>query len=278
MNKYITRGTIVLIRGSGEQASGVGWALAKAGFRVVMTELEHPQMVRWPVCFGTAVVKGCWQVEDLIAHRVHTPSQCEEAWGEGKIPVLVDPELKCLPELSPTVLVDAIMAKRNTGTKMGMAPLTIALGPGFAAAKDVEVVVETNRGHNLGRLIYSGLAEPNTGIPGEVGGVTSERVVYSPISGVFSARKQIGEIVSTGDILGEIDGGDQPALVIANVSGVLRGLLISGTHIDQNVKVGDIDPRSQKDYCFTISEKARTLGTAVLLAILEWNSSHSEHL
>ena len=268
-DKHILEGPVVLIRGAGEQASGVGWVLAGVGFRVVMTEVPKPLMVRWPVAFGTAVAEGRWQVEGIAAVLAEGPEFCFSAWRAGEIPVLIDPELKSLPGLKPLVLVDAILAKRNLGTRRDMAPLTFGLGPGFTAAEDVDVVVETNRGHDLARLIYEGSAEPNTGIPGEVGGLTAERVLYSPKSGRFIAKREIGELVTLGDCLGEIRNGAETETVLAGCSGVLRGLLLTDTEVAAGVKLGDIDPRNKAELCRTISEKARALGGAVLLGILE---------
>ncbi|UWG97894.1 EF2563 family selenium-dependent molybdenum hydroxylase system protein [Dehalobacter sp. DCM] len=262
-------GPIVLIRGAGEQASGVGWVLAKAGFRVVMTELAEPLMIRWPVCFGNAVYEGRWQVEGIPAIHLDDPLACQAAWQSGEIPILIDPNLKSLSALSPLIVVDAILAKRNTGTTRNMAKLTFGLGPGFTAGIDVDVVIETNRGHDLGRLIYEGSAQPNTGIPGEIGGKTSRRVLYSPKAGIFKAKRAIGDYVHTDDCVGEIDDGVSSAAVFALCDGILRGLLRTNTAISQKVKIGDVDPRGRQDYCRTISEKARALGGAVLLGIAE---------
>ena len=268
-DKLVMNGPVVLVRGAGEQASGVGWTLAKAGFRVVMTEVAKPLMVRWPVCFGTAVAEGKWQVEGITARCVEAPQACEGVWATGEIPVLIDPDLKELPLLNPLVLVDAIMAKRNIGTKRGMAPQTIGLGPGFTAGIDVDVVVETNRGHHLGRLIYSGTAQPNTGVPGIIAGFSKERVVYSPMAGLFKAKRAIGEQVLAGDCLGTIDDGVRAEEVFASINGVLRGLLRTDTPVAALVKIGDVDPRGHEEYCWTISEKARAIGAAVLLGIME---------
>lgn len=268
-NKLVMNGPVVLVRGAGEQASGVGWVLAKAGFRVVMTEVAEPLMVRWPVCFGTAVSEGRWQVEGVPASRVGDPKECETVWRAGEIPVLVDPELEGLSLLNPLVLVDAIMAKRNLGTKRSMALRTFGLGPGFTAGADVDVVVETNRGHHLAHLIYTGNAQPNTGIPGEVAGISRERVLYSPKAGIFRAKRAIGEQVSAGDSLGEVDDGVRPEEVFSSCTGVLRGLLRTDTPIAEQVKIGDVDPRGHVEYCWTITGKARALGGAVLLGILE---------
>jgi len=268
-NKLVMNGPVVLVRGAGEQASGVGWVLAKAGFRVVMTEVAEPLMVRWTVCFGTAVPEGRWEVSGVWASRIEEPKECEAAWQAGEIPVLVDPELKGLSRLTPLVLVDAIMAKRNLGTNRSMALRTFGLGPGFSAGIDVDIVVETNRGHHLGRLIYDGTAQPNTGIPGEIQGISWERVIYSPKAGIFRAKRVIGEQVSAGDCLGEIDDGILITKVFSSIKGVLRGLLRTETKVSMHVKIGDIDPRGQEDHCWTISEKARAIGGAVLLGILE---------
>lgn len=262
-------GPVVLVRGAGEQASGVGWTLAKAGFRVVMTEVAKPLMVRWPVCFGTAVVKGSWQVEGISANCVEEPEECEFTWNNGSIPILIDPDLTCLPKLKPTFLVDAILAKRNLGTQPDMALRTIGLGPGFTAGVDVDLVVETNRGHHLARLIYHGAAQPNTGIPGEIAGFAKERVIYSAKAGVFRAMKAIGDQVQVGDCVGIIDDGIEPIEVFATLHGVLRGLLLNDTPVAASVKLGDIDPRGNQEYCYTISEKARAIGAAVLLGIME---------
>lgn len=259
-------GPITLVRGAGEQASGVGWALAKAGFRVVMTEIEHPLMVRWPVCFGTAVEEGQWMVEGLTSHLVSSPEACSNYWEKGEIPILIDPELHYLRLFEPVVLIDAILAKRNLGTHHLMAPLTIGLGPGFVAGEDVHFVIETNRGHNLGRIITAGPAELNTGIPGNIAGFSHERVIYSSQSGIFRAERKIGEKVSAGDCLGFIDESTMP--VLAPMSGILRGLLRSGIYVDKQTKIGDIDPRGKTEYCWTISEKARAIGASVVLCIL----------
>ena len=270
-NNLAMNGPVILVRGAGEQASGVAWTLAKAGFRVVMTEVAKPLMVRWPVCFGTAVAEGRCEVDGIVACRVEEPSQCEDVWRGGEVAVLVDPDLKGLAELKPVVLVDAILAKRNLGTKRDMAPMTIGLGPGFTAEIDVDVVVETNRGHYLGQLIYSGMAQANTGVPGVIEGVSKERVVYSPKAGVFKAKRTIGEQVLAGDCLGEIEDEMGKTEVFSAINGVLRGLLRMDTPVEALVKIADIDPRGHKEYCWTISEKARAIGSAVLLSIV---SSH----
>ncbi|MHB1654196.1 MAG: selenium-dependent molybdenum cofactor biosynthesis protein YqeB [Desulfitobacteriaceae bacterium] len=261
---------IVLVRGAGELASGIGWTLAQAGYRVVMTEVAQPLMVRWPVCFGTAVAEKSWSVEQIQALLVNGAEDCEKIWHEGAIPLIIDPELQQLREIHPEIIVDAIMAKRNIGTTRSMAPLTIGLGPGFLAGDDVDWVIETQRGHNLARLISSGTAEPNTGVPGTIGGVGRERVVYTTGAGFFHALKEIGDEVFAGEVLGEIRGAEGLNKVTAGIHGVLRGLLRDGTWIKKDIKCADIDPRGQNDYCWTISEKARAIGGAALLAVAAW--------
>lgn len=189
--------------------------------------------------------------------------------GSRRNPILVDPELTCLKKFQPAILVDAIMAKRNLGTCRDMAPLTIGLGPGFTAGKDVHVVIETNRGHNLGRIILEGTAEPNTGVPGDVAGYSWERVVYSSQAGIFRAAQAIGERVARGDVLGIIEGEQRQDSVLSPLGGIVRGLIRTGTYVASHIKIGDIDPREEKEYCWTISDKARAIGAAVLLSILE---------
>lgn len=258
-------GPLVLVRGAGELATGVGWALFKAGYRVVHTEIQSPLMVRWPVCFGTAVWEQTWEVEGIRARLVKSATQLKDVWQAGELPVLVDPELGLLTEIKPSVLIDAIMAKRNLGTNRAMAPFTVGLGPGFRAGTDVDVVIETNRGHDLARLINNGEAEPNTGIPGEIGGVAADRVIYSPQAGIFKAKGKIGDRVAAGQTVGTL--ADQE--VKASIPGVLRGLLCDGTYVQNRVKIGDVDPRGRVENCWTISEKARAIGMAALLALCE---------
>ncbi len=270
MGKQIeSTGPVVMVRGAGEQASGIGWVLTKVGYRVVMTEVDQPLMVRWPVSFGTAVAEGRWQVEGIWAQRITAPAESTELWRKGKIPVIVDPGLTRLQEFRPAVLIDAILAKRNIGTIRTMAGLVIGLGPGFCAGTDVDAVIETNRGHNLGRLIYCGAAEPNTGIPGEVHGHTTGRVLYAPVNGRFAASAEIGDEVKAGQALGRMTGPDGNLPVYATIDGVVRGLIRTGTEVGANVKIGDIDPRNCKELCWTISDKARAIGTAALMAIME---------
>lgn len=257
-------GLKVLVRGAGELASAVAHRLHLCHFRVAMTEIPNPLAVRRKVCFSEAVYQGRQEVEGVEAVLVEAPSQVEEAWQRGVIPILVDPDLNSLDFIKPRVLVDAIMAKRNLGTRMDMAELVIGLGPGFEAQKDVHVVIETNRGHNLGRVIYEGTAEPNTGIPGDIGGYREERVLRAPRDGLFEPLKEIGNIVEYGELIAYVGG--EP--IRSKINGVIRGLLREGIPVQKGMKVGDIDPRGVRDYCFTISDKARAVAGGVLEAIL----------
>lgn len=256
--------TIVAIRGAGEQASAIAHCLFRSGFRVCLLETAQPLAVRRLVSFCEAVYEGEMTVEGLAAMRIDDPGDIPSVWDRVRIPLVIDPEKKILDVLRPHVLVDAILAKRNMGTSVTDAPLVIALGPGFTAPQDAHVVVETNRGHNLGRLIFDGSAEPNTGIPGMISGFSAERVFRAPRDGVFTALRDIGAMVSAGDTVGQVEG--EP--VVVRLSGVLRGMLRDGITVTKGIKAGDVDPRGRKEYCATISDKARALGGAVLSAIL----------
>jgi len=254
----------VVVKGGGEMATGGVHRLVRSGLRVCITEIPTPLAVRREVAFCEAVFDGQKEVEGMIARRVGDEKEVRGAWDEGRIPLLVDPECKIRKVLKPQVLVDAIMAKRNIGTRMGDASLVIGLGPGFHAGKDVHLVVETNRGHNLGRVIEEGEAEPDSGIPGEIRGYTWERVLRAPGSGRLLANKKIGDPVKKGEQVARVEG----AVIEAGIDGVLRGILRDGFSVHQGMKVGDIDPRGTRAHCFTISDKARAVGGGVLEAIL----------
>ena len=254
----------VLVRGGGDLASGVAWRLRQGGFRVVITEIPEPLAVRRPVAFCEAVYEGQCVVEGVKALLVRGPEEVQRVWDQGLIPVLVDPEAVCRHGLSPEVIVDAILAKKNLGTSSKDAPLVIALGPGFEAGKDAHFVVETQRGHHLGRLLASGSAAPNTGVPGAVQGITSDRVLRAPASGPWRNEVDIGDMVRRGDLLGTIQG----EALHATIDGVLRGLIHPGIVVSKGLKIGDIDPRGKKELCFTISEKALAVAGGVLEGIL----------
>ncbi len=254
----------VLIKGAGELASGVAYRLNQCHFRVCMTEIPQPQAVRREVSFCEAVYEGEKEVEGVVARLVSSPEEIFRAWQEDKLPLLVDPETKIKDILKPDVLVDAIIAKKNLGTKISDAPLVIGLGVGFRAGKDVHVIVETNRGHNLGKVILQGEAEPNTGIPGTIAGVSAERVFRVPGNGRFSTGKKIGDYVRPGEVVAFVDGVPVNALV----GGIIRGLLRDGTEAHKGMKAGDVDPRGIKENCYTISDKARAIAGGVLETIL----------
>jgi len=245
-------------------ATGVAHRLIRSGFHVCVTEIAHPMAVRRTVSFCEAVFEGRTEVEGIRAERVAGKEEIFRAWQEGKAPLMVDPECAIRRVLNPDVLVDAILAKRNTGTLITDAPLVIGLGAGFNAGEDVHLVIETNRGHQLGKVIEAGQAEPNTGIPGKIAGYTWERVLRAPASGSFMGRKRIGDGVEKGEVVAEVEG----IGVVAEISGVLRGILRDGLLVGEEMKVGDIDPRAIREHCFTISEKARAIGGGVLEGIL----------
>jgi len=255
---------VILIRGAGELASGVAHRLYSSHFRICLTDIDQPQAVRREVSFCEAVYDGEKEVEGVIARLVTSPEKVTPVWQEGKMPLLVDPEAEIKNSLKPDVLVDAILAKKNLGTSIKDAPLVIGLGPGFTAAKDVHVVIETNRGHNLGRMLLTGEAEPNTGVPGEIAGFAADRVFRAPGAGKFLNVKRIGDFVQAGDVVATVN--NEP--VKALISGVVRGLLRDGTEVYQGMKAGDIDPRSKKENCYSISDKARAIGGGVLEAIM----------
>jgi len=255
---------VVLIKGGGELASGVAHRLSQCHFKVCITELPQPQAVRREVAFCEAVYEGEKEIEGVVAKLISSPDKVFQVWQEGKIPLLIDPEAEVKDVLKPDVLVDAIIAKKNLGTKISDAPLAIGLGVGFQAGKDVHVVIETNRGHNLGRVILNGKAEPDTGIPGGIAGVSTERVFHAPKAGQFSTTKKIGDYVQVGDVIALVDGGPIKALI----DGVIRGLLRDGIEIHKGMKSGDVDPRRIEEYCYTISDKARAIAGGVLEAIL----------
>lgn len=254
----------VLVKGAGDLATGVAHRLFRCGMQVVMTEVQQPTVVRRSASFAEAVYESSHSVEGVTACLVGTATRAREVLQQGQIPVLVDPRAEEAQKLKPAVLVDAVMSKINTGTKITNAPVVIGLGPGFTAGVDVHAVVETNRGHHLGRVILSGSAQPNTGIPGPVGGYTRERLLRSPADGIFIPCVDINSQVQAGDILGYVD--NQP--VRAGISGLLRGFIRGGIPVRRGLKIGDIDPRGNIEYCYTISDKARAVAGGVLEAIL----------
>jgi xanthine dehydrogenase accessory factor len=254
----------VAVKGAGEMASGVAHRLHRAGLRVLFTETPAPLAVRRAVSFCEAVYDGVKRVEGVEAVLVADRRGVAAAWAEGRIPLAVDPEAALPRRLDCEVLVEATLAKRNTGVRLDDAPLVICLGPGYRAGEDCHLVVETNRGHDLGRLYHRGGAQPNTGVPGDIGGYTSQRVLRAPADGVFATSLELGESVEAGQTVAEVGG--RP--VRAGVSGVLRGLIRPGSPVSRGLKVGDVDPRGRVEYLHTISEKARAVGGSVLEAVM----------
>lgn len=262
---------IVGIKGAGEQASAAAHRLFNAHIRnLFMLETPDPAAVRRSVSFCAALRNGQATVEDVRAVRARDAADIHRAWAQGAIAVLVDPHWQMLEAMKPDIVIDAILAKRNLGTCMDEAPLVIALGPGFTAGIDAHTVIETRRGHHLGRVITSGVAAPNTGKPGNIGGYTVERVLRAPCKGIFTTSRELGDWVKTGDGIATVDG--QP--VRAAIDGMIRGLLRSGRPVHQGMKLGDIDPRGDLSHLNTISDKGRAIAGAVLEAILRrYNTS-----
>jgi len=255
--------TLVLIKGAGDLASGVAYRLKQSGFPLLMTELPAPLLVRRAVAFGNAVYIGETTVEGITARRVDTLDEAQQLAYTEKIPILVDPQTTLLAA-RPQILIDAIMAKTNTGTTLADASLVIALGPGFTAGEDCHAIIETNRGHNLGRVITQGQAEPNTGTPGMTNGHTADRVLRSPADGNVIPCASIGDKIKQGQLIATVDTQE----IRAPFDGVLRGLVHSDVNITTGMKIGDLDPRGVVEHCFTISDKSLAIGGGVLEAIL----------
>lgn len=271
---------LIVVRGAGDLATGTIHRLKKAGFRLLVLEAEHPAAIRRQVALSEAVYAGSARVEDVEAVRMDVDlaekknrkelleQEMERIWKKDGVPVLVDPAGLSIAALRPAVVVDAILAKKNLGTTKEMAPLVIALGPGFTAGEDVDVVIETKRGHNLGRVIRSGSAVPNTGIPGIIGGYGKERVMHAQAEGILRNAASIGDIVEARAVIAEIETENGTVPVEASLSGLLRGLICDGYPVTKGFKIADIDPRKEElQNCFTISDKARCIAGSVLEVI-----------
>ncbi len=255
---------LILIKGAGDLATGTAVRLHRAGFPVVMTDIPQPTAVRRTVAFCQCMYDGATQVEGITARRAADASEARAILAAGEIPVLADPEAHILKELPFDGVVDAILAKRNLGTSLTDAPIVLALGPGFTAGVDCHGVIETKRGHDLGRLILEGSAIPNTGVPGDVGGYTRERIIRAPADGPFAPVAEIGQQVALGEVVARVNG----IPVTAQLTGIVRGMLPAGIPVTEGMKAGDIDPRCERRNCFTVSDKARAIGGGVLEGLL----------
>jgi xanthine dehydrogenase accessory factor len=268
----VIKGDLVVVRGAGDLATGCILRLVRSGFRVAALESARPSSIRRTVCLSEAVYQGRAEVEGVAAVRVAGAAEAREllahAGPAGPVPVLVDPQCESLVALAPTALVDAIIAKRNLGTRIGMAPVVVALGPGFEAGVDADAVIETNRGHDLGRVLLDGRAEPDTGAPGLIAGMGRERVLHAPAAGVAENLRRIGDTVRAGEPVLRIAGPDGVAVLEAPIDGTLRGLIRTGFPVHAGMKVGDVDPRGRRDHCFSVSDKARAIAGGVLEAVL----------
>ena len=285
---------LVIVRGGGDIATGTIWALWRAGYPVLILESDRPSAIRRTVSLSEAVYEGSASVEDLTVRLAHNLDEAQYFLFEDQIALMADPQGHAIRDIIDTesrysewdtglttmegggrhlfltAVVDAVLAKRNLGTTKDMAPFVIALGPGFTAGVDCDVVIETMRGHSLARPITDGSALPNTGVPGLIAGFSEERVLHSPAAGILRAKARIGDLVEKGQVICEIEPSDAAALVPvqATIKGLLRGLIRDGFPVTEGFKIADIDPReSEFQNCFTISDKARSIGTAVVMEL-----------
>lgn len=266
---------LIVVRGGGDIATGTTCGLHAAGLRVLVLETAHPSAIRRQVSLSEAVYDGTAVVEGIRAVRISSLQEMDQVFEKGEVPLLVDPEGSAIRECRPDVVVDAILAKKNLGTSRDMAPLTIGLGPGFTAGVDVDAVIETMRGHNLGRIIREGTALPNTGIPGVIAGYAAERVMHAKAAGIFHNVHRIGDIVDAGEEIAWIETKDREHVSVpASLTGIIRGLLREGYPVTEGFKAADIDPRKEElANCFTISDKARCIAGSVLGVICgAWNA------
>lgn len=303
-NQIIKKNLLIICRGAGDLATGIIHRLHRAGHRVIALETDYPAAIRRQVSFCEAVYDGSAAVEGVTARLVPALADAEtdtetylgendtpaahivsEKWDSsaieavleaGEVPLLIDPKGESIALLKPDVVVDAIIAKKNLGTTIDMAPLVIGVGPGFTAGQDVHLVIESMRGHNLARIITDGMAQPNTGVPGNIAGFTSERVIHAPAAGYIHDVRKIGDIVQKGDEIARIypdkesydNALSEYVPVNATITGIIRGLIREGYYFRKGFKIADIDPReSEITNCFTISDKARSIAGSVLEAV-----------
>ena len=263
-----SRQVLVAVKGAGDLATGVIHRLKRAGFAVMATELPHPTVLRRTIAFAEAIALGQMTVEGITAQYAHSIEDVQVVLANGFVPILTDPDGIAFKELQPDVLVEATLSKYNSGITMNDAPIVIALGPGYKAGIDAHAVIETNRGHNLGRVYLEGNAEPNTGVPGTIGGYAGERLLRAPCAGRLYGMHQIGDQIREGELVAIIKSDQHAVPITATISGILRGLVRDDLLVSAGMKVGDIDPRAIREHCFTISDKSRAIGGGVLEAIL----------
>lgn len=261
---------VAIVRGGGDLATGIIYRLWRSGFRVLSLEVERPLAVRRTVSAAQAIFDGRCMIEDMPVRRI---ACLDEFAGTSGVSVMVDPEGYSIGILKPILLVDAMMAKRNLGTRIDMAPLVVGVGPGFCAGMDVDCVIETKRGHYLGRLIRSGSAIPDTGIPGMEMGYTTERLLRSPSDGFVQPLREIGDHVEPGDLIAFVSGND----LRAQIPGVLRGLIHQSVFVREGMKIGDVDPRNEREHCFSITDKALAIAGGVLEALMAHEQSALAH-
>jgi len=262
--------SLIIVKGAGDLATGIIHRLWRSGFLVIATEIENPTMVRRTVSFAECLYSKHHTVEGVMAVQAEGTTTAEKLSASmkildaGSLPITIDPDGEIVPLARPTALVDAIMAKENLGTRIDQAEVVVGIGPGFNAGVDVHAIIETARGHDIGRVILDGKAEPNTGVPGPIGGYTMERLLRSPTAGTFKPYVAIGDLVRAGDVVAVVG----RTAVKAEISGVIRGLLREGIEVKEGYKVGDVDPRAKVSHCHTISDKSRSVGGGVLEAIM----------
>lgn len=261
---------LIIVRGGGDLATGTIYKLYKCGFPILILEVAMPSAIRRNVAFSEAVYQGTQTVEDVTCYRAESLVEAEALLQEGKLVILVDPKGNSISQLKPMAVVDGILAKKNLGTHKAMAPITVALGPGFTAGEDVDAVIETKRGHNLGRVLWQGSAAPNTGIPGIIGGYGKERVIHSPAEGILRNVCKITDTVKKGQEIAVVETENGNVSVAASLDGLLRGLIRDGYPVTKGFKIADIDPRTEEyQNCFTVSDKARCIAGGVVEAILQ---------
>jgi xanthine dehydrogenase accessory factor len=263
---------LIAVKGAGDLATGVIHRLKRAGFAVMATELLHPTVLRRTIAFAEAIALEHMTVEGITAQHAHSIEDTRVILENGLVPILIDPDGIVFKHIYPDVLVEATLSKYNSGITMYDAPIVIALGPGYEAGIDAHAVVETNRGHNLGRVYLEGKAEPNTGVPGTIGGYAGERLLRAPCAGRLYGVHQIGDQIREGEIVAIVKAGEVITPITAAIPGILRGLVRDDLIVNTGLKVGDIDPRAIREHCFTISDKSRAIGGGVLEAILYFMS------